>query len=416
MVNTITFRSTTDKSRQETLVRQHQAVNDAQNISAPDALHRQVRDSLAALRISTDAIKWLLTVPFENAGTDLLFVGALLILTHGDYQMLAKLLSDPAPLVYEDLLTSAMRHTYLRQNESNDTVDDRVGQLMDELSTVRAEYQHVLREVKEALKQSQAKGVINEHTDNDVRTAYEMMRRVIGSAHLTDASPTYETLFNHNTDLEEQIAYTQKQLQDAVDRSQSKNIDIARYRKEILHIRRLYQKQKKAVLEMQRNQNRGFLSRFLPSENHSNDSVIPEIERSETLDEFIPALMRDQRFMDDQVLVLSTIIKDGYLSLQEIKEIANPELSERRMWLMKQLYYEQHGIHADRGKPATTKEESVSVAPHPAVAPVIRHTAPSLKSTKTRKPLLLIDENTSDASGNEGRLRAGGDLLSRKGR
>ena len=353
MEKAISIISESAGSLQETLLRQYRRKEEIKKImgdvSEPGSSAQNVCLALAALGVEQEKILWLSKLNLQNPETDAFFIGALLVLSNTAISNLEQRLCS-SPASYEQLQNFVHDEGSTEQGpEARELLEH----LLEEQSSSRKEFTSLVSEIREAIRKNKSSSP--KSVSDDIRAGYEMMKRVVGQAHLTEDSPTYEEAAQMVKEMQQEIQSLREQNKTLADSAKKKNADLAGYRREILHIRQLYRKQQEQMLKQQDSR----YNRKLWQKLHMKPA--PEEERSPfppyltatSIEAFFSYVVRDESFSDDQLRLISQAIKDRVLSLEDLKELANPLLTNARMNLLMDHLYFNHGVQRNLQKELT---------------------------------------------------------------
>lgn len=421
MEKAISIISKSAGSLQETLLQQHRRKEELKekmgNVSESVSSVQNVCLALAALGVEQEKILWLSKLNLQNPETDLLFIGALLVFGRAGTDAL-ELAFQNSPVSYEQLQTAVFDDG---NTEQDPAVKELLEHLLTEQDSSRKEFTALVSEIREAIRKNRS--AASKSNNDDIRAGYEMMKRVIGQAHLTEDSPTYEETAQMVKEMQQEIQSLKAQHKTLSDSAKKKDADLTEYRKEILHIRQLYRKQQEqTAVRKASKKSRSIWQKLHRKTNLEKDrSPFPQYLSATSVETFFSYVVRDESFTDDQLRLISQAIHDKILSLDDLKELANPQLTNARMTLLLDYLYFKHGIRRRHQKELTDiplrkmetdgdqkteplkKREALLKTIQPEYPPVMLETADT--SAETTSSAVRIRSIAERVAGRSGRNR-----------
>ena len=345
---------------QDTLIEQNQRIRAIAEIELEDSI-RNILQALAALGTSEEDIRWLSGQEYRNEEVDAFFLASLLLFGM-PREELERLLQEPG-ITYEALQAA------LTEKDSSDTeVMEILQHMVNEGNSSRKEFSSLVAEIRNEISRKK--------TDSDItpemRSSYDLMKKIVGNAHLSEDSPTYEEAARMVEAMKREVEALVKQQAVLSAEMEKKEKSLIQYRREILHIRRLYKElaeQNELLKNKSCKKNRGLFRRQMEEE---KTALLPKRLLAKTVEELTSLVVHDEFFTDEQVRFICSVINEGHLPLPELKDIADPTLSVQRMKYLCEAYYKQRGISkeaeeetAELKDPASGKKQEKAAVSEP---------------------------------------------------
>lgn len=353
-------------SLQETVIEQHRAMEAVAGLCEDHPDEATWIRAAAALGLENEDIQWSLNQEYKSKLVDPAFLLGLTVLCGGNRELIDGVMLSGG--TYQDVILDVADKlvTDIDKAEEDEGLREELRAIREDLAEAQKEFKNTLKKLEDKSPKATAKP--KKEDDVIKEGMLQEFKRILGDAHITDASPTYKQLYDQAAEAKKQAESAKSRLSEAEKKAEKSLRECRRLEEEIVHVRRNLRGMTAVPVAEKR--------RF-PWQRKKTEMEEKIVYGS--WEEMGTAILQDQTLTEAQVRYLSLLLDDRVLSITEMQEVADARLSVLRMQILASLYYARHGKKAPEDITENVssddirggKEKAEALAPVP--EPVSKH-------------------------------------------